>query len=1380
MSDDLPAPEEPKPTKPSRKRRIVKWAGGAIVLAAVFVALLPTILSTSLARTVIVSWLADNVARKVDFAKLDVSWGHGVRIEGLKVSDAATPGQPLLEAPLVEIDAPLLPLLMKKLRVRNFLIENPVVRIAQKTEKETSASGAVKTRKVHRKRRPEGAGEKNAAPEPEEEDVLPEIHVPVEVRNLTVVYRDREGHEAQRAGISFKGLLDTREGPTTFDLDVPDGSDAGVRVHGAAKLFESDGTMLGDDERTVDASVVLTRVDAAKSRDFFALFVGDTAVAGILDGTIDAHVAGADVKGRADLRLSHAGYGDAANGATARPGDDLTVTGAFEWSHEKLRVVGGKVRAEGLVLDADLGGGLDSMDGHATLDADIGRLTGALHAIGVPFPGTFAGKLAGSMQFTPSPSGGSGDFTLTGFRADGFTEGRPPVVVDTTRIRFAVVPSAERFELTSLDVTLADIAATAHGTRTKDGAIDLTADAKGDLGGLLARVRDLGFLPGAFSVNGDLDAQVRVTGKPDALVVEIPRLVLAEKDARIEVSGTRAADGALDFRASGSGDLGSLFGRATAAGTQGLADVKGRFAFEATAKGPPSALAIDVPKLHVDGDISLEAHGKLAADGAIDAAVDDLSGQVTDVALLLRRMALLDRDVSLDGRLTATASVRGTREKPEIPHASLKLSGGPLLAEITGSVDAAGAVAADATMSGDLAALGDAARRAGFDALKAPLSGRLTASAKASGTRDKIAVPEFRLTIAGGAADVDVNGRYDASGSITATASVSGELDRAVALARDQGFMKRATTSGCRYTLRAAMSGTPREIDVPKAEFAMTGPLRLDVEGHADSRRNFTVGGKLDGATQTLLDLAAAWSGEEAKTVDGTVSAAFAAEGRPDRFDVRIPALAVRARSLSIDADVTRAADGSGRANAKVGGAIADILSLARAFGYGADDEATGDVDGDLSVTLAGPKVDASLALVATKLVVTKPKFGDGPFREPRLAVSVPSAKYDLDTKALDVTKSTLTLEGAEVVATLQMKDGVASLDGTLSADERFSANHAAQLSGAAFKKLAGPFSFRGDVTNGREKAAAWTGGFDLSAASVTAPHVTVEKASLPGKIDGGLLTIQPISAKVNGGDVTGKATIGLVGSSPEHHLVLDGKDITLDADLAPLVARASPLFAIGEAGKTGGKASIDLDLTANGYDSAAIKKTLKGGGTLGLADAYVESSREWVGELMKFLGSSERLTMPSVTIPFKVHDGKVETGEVPVEGAGLAMRLGGNAGLDGKLDYLMRVKTAGGGGLLAKFESLLDKEGYLPLQLGGTIAKPKLKLPDWKDAAKGALDDLLGGKKKDEPPAPKTPPKKKKPADEPPPPPPPPGEEPPPPPPPEKKEEPPPPPPPK
>ena len=69
----------------------------------------------------------------------------------------------------------------------------------------------------------------------------------------------------------------------------------------------------------------------------------------------------------------------------------------------------------------------------------------------------------------------------------------------------------------------------------------------------------------------------------------------------------------------------------------------------------------------------------------------------------------------------------------------------------------------------------------------------------------------------------------------------------------------------------------------------------------------------------------------------------------------------------------------------------------------------------------------------------------------------------------------------------------------------------------------------------------------------------------------------------MNGGPTTLKARIGLVGKRPEHHVTFNAEKVSITGDLAPLLARASPLFAAGETGKTGGQLWADGELTAFG-----------------------------------------------------------------------------------------------------------------------------------------------------------------------------------------------------
>jgi hypothetical protein len=1381
-----PAPVEAAPPRRRRLRRALKWTGIALGALVLLIVLLPTLLSTSVGQNAIRSWLRGNVEQKVEFGSLDLGWMSGVRVEGLKVADES--GRALLEVPTVTVDASLFPMLFGKVHARRILVQDPVVYVAKGTDEE-------------RKKAKEPHAEKKDHEEKSAPSAFPDIEARVEIRNLTLVFRDAQGREARKGGIDFTGRFETRGGPTTFELNVPDGAGAGIRLAGEAKLFSRDGVMLEPAARAIDATLTIASVDASRNRDVLAVVLGGTDFAGTLDGKIEMHTQGGLASGSVDLRASHLGFGAAAAKAAERSGDDLTVAGAFETGGGRLRVKGWKVRADGLQLDADIDGTAESLDGAATLDADLARVAAKLRAIGVEFEGALEGRLAGTLKFTPSPSKGTGEFALTGFRVAGLVADRPPVSIDDARLRFEAVPGKDAFALTSLDVKLPAFTASMHGTRAADGTLDGEAQAKGDLGGLLERLRDLGSLPAAFSLSGDVDALVRVKGRPNALAVDLEHLLLTEKDVRIEASGTRGGDGALDFRASGSGDLGNLFGRAAAAGAgpAGLADVKGRFEFEATAKGPSSALVVDVPKLAVTGDIRLDARAHVAADGALDAEVTNLSGRVDHLLALARRSGFLDRDLALGGEIAMTAVVRGTRAKPEVPNATLKLTGGAVDVDVSGSIASSGAIAADAKLEADLAAVADLVQRAGFVEKRPPLSGRLEVRAHAAGTRDKLAVPEAHATVAGGPLDLDVKGRLGEDGVVAATATAAGDVDRLVALAQSSGWMKGAATTGCKLAFEAAAEGPRNAIAVPNARLTLSGPLTAEVTGRMDAQHAFAVQGKIDGAVQTLLDLAAAWSGEPAKRVDGTVAASFSAAGTPEKFEANVPSLALRAKGLAIDAAGSRKPDGNANGSVKIAGPVEDLLAVASAFGAAADTQATGRLDGVISGSLTGSKAEGALTLVATDLVVTKPEVGGAPFKEPRFAISVPSAKYDVDRRVLEPVAAKVELEGVVLDVTASKDGDVVSAAGRLTADERFSKNHAALLSGAAFRKVDGPFEFKGDVSKGRELAAGWTGGFTLTAEGVTAPHVNLATAKLPGKIAGGFVTVDPIEAVLNGGPVTGRATIGLVGDAPEHHLVLAGKDVELDEDLAPLVAHANPLFAIGEQGKTGGKASLDLDVTAKGFNAAKIKRTLTGQGNLGLSDAFVQSTN-WIGELLEMAGQGSRFSIPKISMPFTVKDSKVVTSELPMEGGGMSLRIGGNAGLDGALDYLLRVKSTGGGGSLSKLAAKLDKDGYLPLRLSGTIAKPKLKLPDVKDALLDGLGGLLGGKKDEPAKPPEQPPKgkgkKKKPADTPPPsdppksgdppPPPPPSdtppkkEDPPPPPPPGEKEDPPPPPPPK
>ena len=128
-------PETPPATTPprattSRRRRWPLVLGGVLLAAVAFVALLPVLLSTGWTRDLIHSWLEENVDRTVTFSSLDVSWTEGVTLRDLVVSDDRAPDVNVLTTPEIRLDAPLFPLLAKRLDVRKLTIDDAVVHVA--------------------------------------------------------------------------------------------------------------------------------------------------------------------------------------------------------------------------------------------------------------------------------------------------------------------------------------------------------------------------------------------------------------------------------------------------------------------------------------------------------------------------------------------------------------------------------------------------------------------------------------------------------------------------------------------------------------------------------------------------------------------------------------------------------------------------------------------------------------------------------------------------------------------------------------------------------------------------------------------------------------------------------------------------------------------------------------------------------------------------------------------------------------------------------------------------------------------------------------------------------------------------------------------------
>ncbi len=1346
-------------------KRAVRWTLWAVIALAIVVAALPFMLSTGWAKGVIQGWLDENVDRKVEFESLDVSWSEGIKLKGLTVHDEFEGKPPLLVAPSIVIRTPLWSLVTRSVKVEEFLVEDAVLTLSRKDDGELNTAGVMKRRKA--RRAAAAKPEEKTADAPAEDLVLPEIRVPVEVRNLTLVFRRDDGYEARQKGVSFRGDLTTRDGPTKFDIRIPDAAQGSIKARGSVAIFANDGLLLPREEWQVVAAVDIKGIDAKANGDILKLFLGETPACGIVDAELGVMTRGEDARGNVDITVRGVAFGDAVARKAGDTREDLTVKASFERTAGVVTLKGLRIRADGLAVDGDVAGAWPAgLAGKVTLDADLGRIQATLAALGMDLGARkLAGVAKGEVTFVKDPSSAAGALTLTNFRAEGFVTGAAPVVVDRSEMTFRMTPSAEGIKIDAFDVKLPGLAANVAGTQSKDGDVDIRATAQGDLGGLLARVRDLGFLPQEFSVNGSLDAAVRLAGRSASaggtgFTTTIEKLTLTESDVRIEATGSLAADGAIDMTAKGEGDLGKLLGRAKTAGAAaGGVDpsaIRGRFAFDASAKGPAGALVLSLPRFRLDGDLQIDASGEYRPDGALAAKVR-AQGKVEEALALAKRLGI---DVnlpagSLTGTFDADADVRGTAKVPEVPKFTLKLATGPLSMDVTGAIAADKSIRASATGSGDVELLRDLAIRAGFvEAPKVPAArGRLTFDVTAAGNTDAVALPTIVAKLRDSHADVDVTAALETSGRISGGVLVTASLDELARFARSSGYVAKDLRPGGTLRLTATVGGTRSHIQVPQAELTITGPAKIDVKASYDATETIHAAGTLTGALQPILDLAAQWTGEAPRRLDGTIDAAFGVDGTLAKPLATLPKLDIRAGTLAVSVRGAREADGALKADANVRGGVDELLRVLGAFGVAADVEATGALDATVGVSLTGPKALANVVATVASLDLRKPLVGGAPFRESRIALTMPRIDYDLDTGRLEPVDVTFEGTGLNLTAKVAMTQGPPERDGTAQrlvsatgsafVDEAFVKNHSEMFGpDISFARAELPFRFEGDVAHGRTNAAGWTGGFDASVTSFRAPHLVVETLTTTGKFDGGVLTLHPLKGAVNGGTLDGRIALGLVGEKPRHRIELTGKDITIDGNLAPLVAKVSPLFG-GENGKMGGKVGVTMDLAASGLDGKSIESTLDGQGVMDLDGAYVEST-DLVGAILELLGSGGRMEFAKTKVPFTVKDGKVRTGDLAMDAAGLAMRIGGDVDLASqKIDYGFRIKPTKAGGAMDKYLTFLDPEGFLPLRIKGTLTKPKLRAPDLKDALKnqleGALDGLLGGKKDEKKDPPKT-----------------------------------------
>jgi hypothetical protein len=1236
------------------------WIVGAIVVGlAALIAFGPALLSTGWLNDRVRSYLNDNLEEgvDVDFRRLSVSWLEGIRLFELEVRHGARDTHPLLHAPLVEFEADVLPLLVRRLDVRKFVFHDPVVRIERTREGTLNAEDVVRTRK--KKRKDEDGGDKESL-------VLPPMDVPVEVRNLTLVLVGNDGTEVPYGGITFDGHLTTRKGPTTFALHAPVGGGR-IDLTGTATLFDGEGVLLAGDAIEIDSLLEIEALDAGENRDLLGLYLDAVPHAGVVDGNMKVNSVGRRANG--DMELTLRGFAMDPTERTAAEGDDLRLTASFETDGKRFALRDALLRAEGFEATANVAGTKDAVDGRARLTGDLERSSAALRAMGVQVPHGVAGRFRGELTFRPDPSRGDGELVVEGLRAPPAEKGGTPLVVDFLKAQIALLPRDDVFEIESCAIEIPDEAvARLSGTVGHGGALDVRSTLHGDVPALTRRGKAMGLVPQDIAIAGTIDGSFALTRTEgdDVALLTIEHLDLKDEGVLVETSGTVRSDGGVHVEMRGEGALESLL----AAGGAGkrLRTVRGTFSFAASADGPADAVAAELESLRIDGDLAVTAAGSRRPDGRLDGTAT-VSGSIPDAVALARGLGLVEGEIPLEGRIHADVAVAGPLERLEIPKATLRVDEGPL------SIDAAGSVSELGTLEGTLEA--------------------------------------------------------------------SADIDALLSVAHAQGFLAREHVAGGAVRVSAVLAGTREAPEVLSASLTMDGPLALRADGTLGTDGDAHVRADVRGTLERLAGLLAAVQDTDTQPVAGSYEGALSLDGPWDDPQLRLQRLLVRSEGLTVDAGGSLRPGGTADLSASVRGPMEGAFAICHSLGLVPEISGSGTVDVSLDARVSGGDDDrvvtGSLSGALRDIALLRADAPDVVFTEERLALSVPAFRHALGPARDGVPQRPIEAElstGSGVRLTARVSGGgeggpldvhanaSGPIQPLLDASAVFTGAGAGLEIGGSFATQE-PLVFVGDVGAGREHAATWTGGTVLALTDVVAPHVAISSGTIHAKISKGLVHLEPVDLKVNGGTAQATGVLGLAGEKPEHRLELHATGIRIDTDLAPLLARATPILAVGDAGDAGGKAGIDVELTAKGLDADRLKKTISGDGVLHLEGVYAES-RNWIGKLMDLAGAGSRLEVLSADVPFTVKRGKVTTEPLDMAGSGMALRLGGTVGLDGSIDYAFGVKPSDASSSFGKYAKLLDDDGFLPLRLEGDLASPDLKLPSLGDAIKGGLGDLL------------------------------------------------------
>lgn len=359
----MPDPTPPVAPAPPRKRRWLRRftiLGGFVAALALFVGILPTLLSLPMLKRQVEDALSESLGVPVTLANYRLGWTSGASVEGLTV--AQPPGfpaeRPLLTLERASFDIGWLGLIRGDVDIAGE-VRGLSVLVYQRKDGKVNVDGLDGGDPSYSHH---GQTDSGNTAQVSANTSLQRLRVNLAMRDITidVVHEERGVIESIRR---LQGTIDKRAGSTDFKFDLsaelagPDASKPPGKLQVDADV---DGTM----QRPLEVQITSAGFDFARYRPLVDAIVGSEALAaldGVLDGTVK-------------IRLENL--------------DTAVVTGALTVTNPRVAgtlVQGMDVRAERWVINPNLRFALGSADAAKTTDlSGLSVDLGAVKLRGVP------------------------------------------------------------------------------------------------------------------------------------------------------------------------------------------------------------------------------------------------------------------------------------------------------------------------------------------------------------------------------------------------------------------------------------------------------------------------------------------------------------------------------------------------------------------------------------------------------------------------------------------------------------------------------------------------------------------------------------------------------------------------------------------------------------------------------------------------------------------------------------------------------------------------------------------------------------------------------------------------------------------------------------